>query len=137
MANKLILIEKPELPIKWDYDESVEKTKMFLDNGGRGILRKITHYEKLLEGTNIYFIQAGENGPIKIGEAYNIRERLKQLQIGNHLKLYLIGEIQNVPRMVEKEIQNKFKKYHLRCEWYKPDIKNELEIVINEQNNKK
>ncbi len=36
----------------------------------------------------IYFIQAGENGPIKIGQSDDPKERLKQLQVANPQRNY-------------------------------------------------
>jgi len=133
-VKNLIKIEitKPKIPIDWDCDESVKKVKQLLANGGREAFRNLTRYEKMLNGTNVYFIQSGKNGSIKIGEAQNTKERLKQLQIGNPEKLYLIGIIKNVPRIMEKEIQAKFRKYHLRFEWYKAEIKEDIKAMINE-----
>jgi len=125
-------IEIPEIPKLWDYDSSVKKVKELLANGGREAFRKLTHYEKLLKGTNIYFIQEGKTGSIKIGESTKVENRLKQLQIGNPNTLYLIGTIKNVPLLIEKKIQNKFKKYHLRYEWYKSEIKDEIERMTGE-----
>ena len=40
---------------------------------------------------SIYFIQAGENGPIKIGKTNgDAKDRLANLQIGNHEELKLL-----------------------------------------------
>ena len=67
----------------------------------------------------IYFIQQDSNGPIKIGHTNNdIKARVYQLQTASPLPLTLIGTIQG-DKEKEVEIHNKFKKYHIRGEWFK------------------
>jgi hypothetical protein len=68
----------------------------------------------------IYFIQAGENGPIKIGYTEKpIKERLSQLQMANHLELKLLWHIKGSLEK-EKIIHNHFKEERLRGEWFNP-----------------
>jgi hypothetical protein len=42
----------------------------------------------------IYFIQAGMNGPIKIGFSDNVPNRLAALQTSNYEKLHLLASLQ-------------------------------------------
>ncbi len=68
----------------------------------------------------IYFIQAGSDGPIKIGYAQNPESRRRELQTGNHKELNLIGVI---PGNSEREdsIHNDLQDYRYRAgsEWFK------------------
>ena len=68
----------------------------------------------------IYFIQAGENGPIKIGNAQNPRDRLKDLQVGNHETLRLIATIPGGPDR-EREIHRDLEVFCYRGEWFCPN----------------
>ena len=67
----------------------------------------------------IYFIQEGDNGPIKIGKAGSVERRQKGLQIAHHKELFIL---QVIPGGAERE--NKIKKdlieYKIRGEWFQP-----------------
>ena len=69
----------------------------------------------------IYFIQAGNDGPIKIGKAQSPETRRRELQTGNHEKLNLIKVI---PGDSEREysIHNDLRshQYRARSEWFSP-----------------
>lgn len=71
----------------------------------------------------VYFIQAGENGPVKIGVANSVERRLDQLQTGNHLKLTILKKIKCLSKInafyVESELHHEFRKYRIRGEWFK------------------
>lgn len=62
-----------------------------------------------------YFIQAGYDGPIKIGRAGNPIRRLNELQTGSYLNLLLIAQVKG---NVEKQLHSLFKEHHLRGEWF-------------------
>jgi hypothetical protein len=70
----------------------------------------------------IYFIQAGKSGPIKIGKANNIQQRLATFQTAHVDTLQLLGQIDCKSEadafIVEKTLHRKFKKYHIRGEWF-------------------
>lgn len=68
----------------------------------------------------IYFIQAGDNGPIKIGHAKNARKRRNNLQVGNHEKLRLIASIPG-GRNREREIHRDLEVFCDRGEWFHPN----------------
>lgn len=67
-----------------------------------------------------YFIQAGVDGPIKIGKADNPEKRLAELQTGSPESLRLIGKLQGDH---ERDLHNRFHKLHLRGEWFNPDVR--------------
>ena len=68
----------------------------------------------------IYFIQGESGGPIKIGYATEVSNRIRTLQTGypDTLKVLLAipGNINN-----EKVFHNEFKEFRLHGEWFKPD----------------
>lgn len=41
----------------------------------------------------VYFIRAGEDGPVKIGHSASPKARLWQMQTANHERLFLIGQM--------------------------------------------
>ena len=67
----------------------------------------------------IYFIQAGNDGPIKIGKAQSPKARLRELQTGNHEKLDLIKEIPG-DKDREDSIHNDLRSHRYRAgsEWF-------------------
>lgn len=68
----------------------------------------------------VYFIQAGYSGPVKIGVAYDPVERMKELQVGNHQELRLVG-IQLGTPSDEKQLHGFFADLHIRGEWFRPE----------------
>lgn len=83
----------------------------------------------------IYFIQAGENGPIKIGYTEKSPyKRLNSLQVGNHEELTLIAIMPGGERS-ESELHKRFEYAHKRGEWFYPTLR--LIRFINSPENKK
>ena len=69
------------------------------------------------KGAFIYFITDGNY--VKIGVASNIKSRMKILQTGNPNELRVIhSEYSDFPYDLEKTYHDKYKKYHIRGEWY-------------------
>jgi len=66
----------------------------------------------------IYFIQSGENGPVKIGQSEDPIARLEQLQTGNPEELKLLWVYEG-DEYTEHEIHEMFKKDRVRGEWFK------------------
>jgi hypothetical protein len=65
----------------------------------------------------VYFIRAGEDGPVKIGTTDSPVDRLKLLQAGNHLPLRIIRTMEG-SRRVEAALHRKFAEHHIRAEWF-------------------
>src|SRR4051794_36195224 len=57
---------------------------------------------------NIYFIQAGMGGPVKIGLARGVMSRLATLQTAHPHKLILLGTIQNGGLALERALHARF-----------------------------
>ena len=67
----------------------------------------------------IYFMQAGKNGPIKIGDSEEIHDRIEQLQVGCPYELRLLF-VYNDRDFDEIELHEHFKHEHIRGEWFRP-----------------
>ncbi len=67
----------------------------------------------------VYFIQAGENGPIKIGVSLDPPARLRSMQIGCPCELRLLGSIVGA-WVAETVLHEAFNLERLRGEWFRP-----------------
>lgn len=78
----------------------------------------------------VYFIQAGQRGPIKIGKANDVEKRLAALQVGNPVRLEIIGVIEcERAHRKEAELHRKFSGSRLDGEWFQRSY--ELENLIS------
>lgn len=75
------------------------------------------------EEINLYFIQMGEMGPIKVGITSDIKKRLIELQTGNPEQLNVLCceklEAEKA-RSLEKEYHLMLRDASLKGEWFKP-----------------
>ena len=72
----------------------------------------------------IYFIQAGKDGPIKIGYSHSdngVKSRLSALQTSNHSNLFLL-KITKGNLDYEKRLHLMFDDSRLRGEWFSPTV---------------
>lgn len=65
----------------------------------------------------VYFIQDDDDGPVKIGEAFDPRSRLGELQCGNHRPLKLRAVVLATVT-TEKELHALWKRSCVRGEWF-------------------
>jgi hypothetical protein len=68
----------------------------------------------------VYFIQAGTDGPIKIGISDNPAKRLAQLQTAHPVGLALLGVVPDVDLALERELHRRFAAYRMNGEWFAP-----------------
>lgn len=67
----------------------------------------------------IYFIQAGEDGPIKIGCSDHLQSRMRNLQSYHYQELNLLGTMPgNVD--TERKLHLRFAADRVRGEWFQP-----------------
>ncbi|CAA6815813.1 MAG: Unknown protein [uncultured Sulfurovum sp.] len=73
--------------------------------------------------TYVYFIVNEQQSVVKIGVANKPMRRLKTFQTANHEALSILKVIQMADRStafeLESALHKKFKKYHVRGEWFK------------------
>jgi hypothetical protein len=65
----------------------------------------------------VYFIQAGENGPVKIGYTYEPEKRLIAMQ-GNHYEMLRILRVVPGNRYGERRLHQHFAHLRIRGEWF-------------------
>lgn len=69
----------------------------------------------------VYFIQAGNGGPIKIGyTGSDPKDRLATLQTGNALPLRVLVTVRGTPQD-EAALHRLFNKHRMQGEWFAPD----------------
>ena len=91
-----------------------------------------------LNMTYVYFIATKRKNAVKIGIANNPDQRLKTFQTANYEELIILRVIKVANRdmafKLEKALHQKFKKYHIRGEWFKltPTV---VKFIENYQNN--
>lgn len=73
----------------------------------------------------VYFMQVGDNGPIKIGHTVDLRKRLVVTQVHNPYLVRLLCATDGGFKL-EQELHEKFKDSHLFGEWFSPS-----EEIIN------
>jgi hypothetical protein len=79
----------------------------------------------------VYFAQAGEGGPIKIGiTSGTLKSRIAQIQNGNPAKITVRAAIFGATAKDERELHKKFSKRRMQGEWFEPCP--ELEAVMAE-----
>jgi site-specific recombinase XerD len=67
----------------------------------------------------IYFSQAGENGPIKIGRSVDVDRRAADIQVSSAEKLRVLATISSDPAL-ERELHQRFAAFRLNGEWFSP-----------------
>jgi hypothetical protein len=79
-------------------------------------------------GAWVYFVQSGPFGPIKIGKAKDVAQRLKSLQTAHFRPLALLGAIRGGEPM-EAALHGMFAADRLHGEWFRAT--GQLAIVIH------
>lgn len=83
------------------------------------------------ETCTIYFIQVGDDGPIKIGHTIGSPlARLNAMQTGSPYELRVIATIPDAPFSLEGELHRRFVHLRIRGEWFRPA--SEIEGCIRE-----
>ena len=74
----------------------------------------------------LYLIRCGSRGPIKIGVAKNVENRMADLQIGNPYKLDLLAKIQCGSKAKAYDLENRLHRVYarkrIRGEWFDGNI---------------
>lgn len=112
--------ERRELVEKIAYQAAVEAIDQF---DRRSVAREANLRTRerlgLRSDQKVYFIQAGSDGPIKIGCARDVIKRRGQLQISHPSALRILLTIPG-NQALEAELHVKFAAAHVRGEWFSP-----------------
>ena len=77
----------------------------------------------------VYFVKAGEDGPIKVGRtrADLVKTRLANLQIASPVELHLLGTLESDSKG-ERELHVRMDHLHVRGEWFRdaPELREVL-----------
>lgn len=73
--------------------------------------------DRVPRGPRVYFVQALDGGPIKIGTSNDVNKRVASLQTGSPMPLRLVGSLPG-GRALEKEIHARLCAHRLRGEWF-------------------
>jgi len=75
-------------------------------------------------GQLLYFIQAGDSGPIKIGVSTlsNMKLRMASIQTSNAEKINVLAVlIVSNPQYLEENLHNYLSEHRMNGEWFRPD----------------
>jgi hypothetical protein len=76
------------------------------------------------DGSYLYFIQAGESGPIKIGISRNPWARLRTLQTAHFAPLRMLAAVKPYrTAMLEAELHKHLHRLRLTGEWFDPAVR--------------
>lgn len=65
----------------------------------------------------IYFVRAGDDGPVKIGISHNVTRRVAGMQTASAVPLFLLRVIDG-SNAVEREMHHRFAPLRIRGEWF-------------------
>lgn len=69
---------------------------------------------------HVYFIRAKLGGPVKIGIAKDVEQRLAALQTGCPFELEVLAVIPHGARKMERLLHRQFKSTRIHGEWFQP-----------------
>jgi hypothetical protein len=76
----------------------------------------------------VYVIQAGDDGPCKIGHATNVERRRWELQCSTHVRLRVVAVYVGGKRQ-ERALHEQFKAVRLAGEWFKLSLPDDLNTI--------
>jgi hypothetical protein len=85
-----------------------------------GLVDELNQARDRGEVSHLYFIQAGADGPIKIGRAVNPVSRMCELQSGNHVELRILVALPG-GYAAERAAHRSFKSFRIRGEWFRAE----------------
>ena len=68
--------------------------------------------------TNVYFLQACQGGPVKIGRSQNVEKRIREIQLGHPFKLRVSLLFEDVDPTFETWLHDRFAGFRLHGEWF-------------------
>ena len=88
----------------------------------------------------VYFARIVPDGPVKIGFAHNVKNRINALNVTvpYEVRLVFAFEVADAP-VVEKKLHEQFEKHKIRGEWFKPtdEIFHHIKKLREERNQPK
>jgi hypothetical protein len=75
-------------------------------------------FDSINNWSYVYFVQAINGGPIKIGSAHNVERRLRILQTGNPIDLVILHKTSGGHNL-ETFLHKEFKDININGEWFR------------------
>lgn len=69
----------------------------------------------------VYFVRAGDDGPVKIGRSIDVPQRAAALQTANHEPLRVLARVPGGSSM-ELMLHRQFQSVRLHGEWFRPTV---------------
>jgi hypothetical protein len=89
------------------------------------LVNRMSQYEWNTEGRkiqdkegSIYMVQAGKDGPVKIGITNKLSSRLVSIQVSCPYKIRVVSVISNCTYQNERELHEKYKRFRIHGEWF-------------------
>ena len=76
--------------------------------------------QEIIRHHRVYFIRAGEGGPVKVGFSTDVQQRLRELQTASPHQLTLEAAVMGTPA-VEAWFHHELRRWHIRGEWFDLD----------------
>ena len=107
---------------------AIRRARALIDELGAALARA----ESGCCAREVYFIRAGDDGPIKIGYATSPQTRLYDMQAGNHLQLHLLTTLPG-GRELERALHEFFASLRVRGEWFRnePPLSTFVALIID------
>lgn len=83
----------------------------------------------------VYLIEAGDDGPIKIGWTISTESRLRMLQEGSAAKLRLIASTEG-HRSDERQLQDLLRDHWIRGDWFRRSALAPAVALIEDRNSR-
>ena|SRR5690554_3207031 len=72
--------------------------------------------------TNVYVIQSVIGGPVKIGRANDVGQRLAQHQCGSPFELRVLKVFRGVHLSMERDLHEQYRDFRLHGEWFSAEV---------------
>jgi Meiotically up-regulated gene 113 len=86
---------------------------------------------------DVYFLQRGTAGPIKIGSSLSVAKRILAIQVSSAERCELLGVVCGGGAKLEKQLHRKFSACRLSGEWFSPTDELMAEIIRLAADNRK
>lgn len=118
---------KSHLHYRWGERKSKRRWAEEFFSGGGWV--PMVHRDGWSQSGCVYFIQAQDGGPIKIGAADRPEERMRDMQCGNPAPLVLLATMPG--RGNEKRLHERFARGRVRGEWFRADTPGLQEFIAS------
>lgn len=107
---------RPDVDVRGQRVASIYR---LMDEDGSPLFEAVNRFFPEDEKRFVYFIQRGEDGPIKIGVSVDVAGRLRTLRAASQEPLVLLGTLPGGAGL-EQALHDRFRDQRVRGEWFRP-----------------